>query len=200
MTPEQEARALARECLETRRWEGNVALMVLDAAFTSVGLNYFGTVVPAVKKIVGRDPSIDLEELSRARPIYSVWKNKRSWHVAKSVSKILLGYGKTDRERIRNWAKSTRLEEWEDDPVGRIKGVGLNTWQYLRMMGGVNTLMPDKIVKRFLEKEYKIQAEEDIKLIQKTEEKEPVFLCWLAWIKESGEHGKTTLCSDLFVQ
>ncbi len=195
MIPEQEARALARECLETRRWGGSVALMVLDAAFTSVGLSYFGTVVPAVRKIAERKPELDLEELSRARPLYSVWKNKRSWHVAKSVSRILLGYGETDRERIRNWAKSARLEEWKEDPIGRVKGVGLNTWQYLRMMGGVNTLMPDKIVKRFLEKEYGMRAENDLELIRKTEGKDPVFLCWLAWIKESGEHGKGFMTS-----
>jgi hypothetical protein len=33
--------------------------------------------------------------------------------------------------------------KWWEDPVGSIKGVGLVTFQYLRMMGGVDTVMPD---------------------------------------------------------
>ena len=33
------------------RYDGNVALMVIDASFTSLGLNYFTAVVPAVLKI-----------------------------------------------------------------------------------------------------------------------------------------------------
>ncbi len=39
---------------------------------------------------------------------------------------------------------------WEEDPLGRIKGVGLITFQYIRMMGGIDTVMPDRIVKRVI--------------------------------------------------
>jgi hypothetical protein len=49
---------------------------------------------------------------------------------------------------LRTWAANARLEGWREDPIGSIKGVGLVTFQYLRMMGGVDTIMPDKIVKR----------------------------------------------------
>jgi len=38
-----------QRCLKTERWYGNVVLMIVDAAFTSVGLNYFQTVVPNVE-------------------------------------------------------------------------------------------------------------------------------------------------------
>ncbi len=37
-------------CLRTERWGGSVVLMVVDAAFTSIGLNYFTAVVPKVKE------------------------------------------------------------------------------------------------------------------------------------------------------
>ncbi|MGC8912248.1 MAG: hypothetical protein ACP5K8_09260, partial [Nitrososphaeria archaeon] len=37
-------------CLKTERWGGNVVLMVVDAAFTSIGLNYFTAVVLKVKE------------------------------------------------------------------------------------------------------------------------------------------------------
>ena len=35
-------------CLRTERWGASVVLMVVDAAFTSIGLNYFTAVVPKV--------------------------------------------------------------------------------------------------------------------------------------------------------
>jgi hypothetical protein len=37
-------------CLMTERWGGCVVLMVVDAAFTSIGLNYFTAVVPKVEE------------------------------------------------------------------------------------------------------------------------------------------------------
>ena len=37
-------------CLRTERWGGSVVLMVADAAFTSIGLNYFTAVVPKVEE------------------------------------------------------------------------------------------------------------------------------------------------------
>jgi len=40
----------------------------------------------------------------------------------------------------------------EGKHIGRIKGVGLVTFQYLRMMGGIDTVMPDKIVKGVINK------------------------------------------------
>jgi hypothetical protein len=40
-------------CLKTERWRGNVVLMVVDAAFTSIGLNYFTAVVPKVEEFNG---------------------------------------------------------------------------------------------------------------------------------------------------
>ena len=36
--------------LRTERWRGSVVLMVVDAAFTSIGLNYFTAVVPKVEE------------------------------------------------------------------------------------------------------------------------------------------------------
>ena len=38
-------------CLNTERWDGCVVLMVVDAAFTSIGLNYFTAVVPKVEEV-----------------------------------------------------------------------------------------------------------------------------------------------------
>jgi hypothetical protein len=48
-----------------------------------------------------------------------------------------------DKSALRTWAANARLENWWEDPIGSIKGVGLVTFQYLRMMGGVDTVMSD---------------------------------------------------------
>jgi len=42
-------REICDRCLNTERWQGNVVLMVLDMAFTSVGVSYFNVVVPKIK-------------------------------------------------------------------------------------------------------------------------------------------------------
>jgi len=84
-----------KRCLETKRWGGSVVLMVLDAAFTSVGLNYFQIVVPG-------------------REVEEIWKNKRSWKIAKSIASYLVKIKQekkfSDREAFAYWAKHSGLE------------------------------------------------------------------------------------------
>jgi len=190
---------LCSRCLRTERWGGNVTLMIVDAAFTSIGLNYFTAVVPrvddfrrlfvetgqvkALKDLVGSD----LNELLR------VWKNRRSWAVAKGIASYLSSLPcKTDREALRDWARSSSLQGWQFNPIGRISGVGLVTYQYLRMMGGIDTVMPDKIVKRvvneILVKAGEAPVDDDIEFISKVEETaqrtgyRPIDLCWMTWM------------------
>ncbi|MBI5254126.1 MAG: hypothetical protein HY930_07030 [Euryarchaeota archaeon] len=45
-----EVRSYCDRCLATKRWSGSAVLMVVDAAFTSIGLNYFQAVVPKVEE------------------------------------------------------------------------------------------------------------------------------------------------------
>ncbi|MEM3437972.1 MAG: hypothetical protein QXP55_05545, partial [Nitrososphaerales archaeon] len=97
-----------------------------------------------------------------------------------------------DKKALRTWAKNANLEKWREDPIGRIKGVGLITFQYLRMMGGIDTVMPDKIVKRVIN-EILVKAgldpvNDDIKFIKRVEEialecgYKPIELCWMTWL------------------
>jgi hypothetical protein len=143
-------------CLRTERWGGSVVLMVVDAAFTSIGLNYFTAVVPKVeefkKKFVESGKIKNLRDLAEAdiNELRGVWKNMRSWIIAKEIASHLSTLSDNDKEALRNWARNAKLEDWREDPIGRIRGVGLITYQYLRMMGGVDTVMPDKIVKRVI--------------------------------------------------
>jgi hypothetical protein len=133
-----------------------------------------------------------LEE-AHVEELRKVWRNRRSWNIAKEIASYLstMGGG-DDRLALRTWAGNAKLEEWRKDPVGRIGGVGLVTFQYLRMMGGVDTVMPDKVVKRVIN-EILVKAGEkpingDIEFVKKAEQVatscgyRPIELCWMTWL------------------
>ncbi|MDI9644270.1 MAG: hypothetical protein QFX35_03500 [Candidatus Verstraetearchaeota archaeon] len=185
-------------CLRTERWGGSVLLMVVDASFTSIGLNYFTAVVPKVaafrKSLVETGRVRTLKDLAGAdqAELEGIWKNRRSWTAARGVASYLSSLPGSDRDSFRSWASSSKLVGWEDDPIGKVRGVGLVTYQYLRMMGGVDTVMPDKIVKRvineILQKAGQEPVYDDFKFIEKTEEiahssgYRPIELCWMTWL------------------
>ncbi|MHC1566548.1 MAG: HhH-GDP family DNA glycosylase [Candidatus Syntropharchaeia archaeon] len=200
-----EIREYCRRCLNTERWGGNVVLMIVDASFTSIGLKYFKTVVPKVERFrrefveTRKIKSVDDLAEANIEEFKNIWKNARSWRIAREIashlSEIKKERGFDDRQALIHWAKQSRLENWEKDPIGRIKGVGINTFQYLRMMGGIDTVMPDKIVKRVLgrifeEAEMAI-PENDIDFVREVEKMavktgyKAVELCWMTWLIHS---------------
>jgi hypothetical protein len=192
-------------CLAGARWHSNALLMIVDAAFDSIGLNYFQSVVPKVElfrqRYVETGHILTLEDLASAdvKDLKSVWKNARSWHVAREVAAHLLTVkvrcGLGDREALIHWAQHAPLDGWEHDPVGSISGVGINTYQYLRMMGGVDTVMPDKIVKKVIYEILNIAGMErpagDLEFIRMVERLAPqtgyraIELCWMTWLVQS---------------
>jgi hypothetical protein len=200
-----EVRDYCERCLKTRRWDSNVVLMIVDAAFTSIGLNYFQAVVPKVEKFrkefVESGKIRTLEDLATANndELEKVWKNRRSWQMAKSVASYLAKIKREnnldDRQAFVYWAKHTRLDNWENDPIGKINGVGINSFQYLRMMGGIDTVMPDKIVKRviseILAKANMKMPATDIEFVRLMERMAPdvgyraIELCWMTWLVQS---------------
>lgn len=196
---------LCRRCLETQRWQGNILSMIADAAFTSTGLNYFLTVVPAVLLFnqifleTGRLPTTEqLCHIPEAE-LQTVWKNRRSWQVAQNICAYLTSRRQAgcedDREALRSWATDSSLAEWKNDPIGSINGVGINTFQYLRMMGGIDTVMPDKIVKKILGKIHNEAGIDipytDMEFITYVEQLAPrtgyraIEFCWMTWLVQS---------------
>ncbi|GBE55146.1 MAG TPA: hypothetical protein ENH28_02645 [Euryarchaeota archaeon] len=198
-------RDAAVRCLSGKRWNGNAVLMVIDAAFTSIGVNYFTLVVPKVKEFreIYSEKFTGLEELSMLHydEVAWLWKNKRSWKVAcgiaSRISEIKKREKVNDLQALSLWASGVEIEHWEKDTIGRLNGVGINTIQYLRMMGGVDTAMPDKIVRRFIGKvaddPEEVFGMDNIKLIKKVQvlaekaEISSVEMCFLAWIEQYGE-------------
>ncbi len=200
-----EVRDAAVRCLSGKRWNGNAVLMVIDAAFTSIGVNYFTLVVPKVREF--RETYLEkftgFEELSMLYydEVAWLWKNKRSWKVVCGIASKLSEIKKiekvNDLQALSLWASSVEIEHWEKDTIGRLNGIGINTLQYLRMMGGVDTAMPDKIVRRFIGKVVDDPEEvfvmDNIKLIKKVQilaekaEISSVEMCFLAWIEQYRE-------------
>jgi len=195
----------SQRCLNTERWSSNVILMIVDAAFMSIGLNYFTAVVPKVAEF--RDEFIEthkiesLEDLTTTNYeiLAAVWRNRRSWHVAKSVAAYLTELKHAnefdDRKALIHWAQYTSLNNWQKDPIGSITGVGINTFQYLRMMGGIDTVMPDKIVKRVIvemlsKAELKVPSSDSdfIRLVEEIgsiTDYKATELCWMTWMIQS---------------
>jgi hypothetical protein len=115
--------------------------------------------------------------------------------VASCLGEIKRDKGLDDRQAFIYWAKHAQLDGWERDPIGEIKGVGINSFQYLRMMGGVDTVMPDKIVKRviaeILAKANMEMPSTDIDFVRLVERIAPevgyraIELCWMTWMVQS---------------
>jgi hypothetical protein len=192
-------------CLNSARWNGNPVLMIVDAAFDSIGLNYFQSVVPRVElfnqQFVETGEVLSIEDLIKIDDtgLRQIWKNARSWKVAREIAIYLVWVKRhkkiSDLDALIYWAKKAPLSGWERDPVGSIKGVGINTYQYLRMMGGVDTVMPDKIVKRVI---YEIldtagikRPANDIEFVLAVEALAPetgfraIEICWMTWLIQS---------------
>jgi hypothetical protein len=192
-----ELRFFCERCLKTERYGGNVVLMVVDAAFVSIGINYFNVIVPAVLRFGELLSNAGVRNLSEFlklsdEVLFSVWKNKRSWKVAREVAEYLVSLNGDDRIALRRWAAESSLENWKADPIGRIGGVGINTYQYLRMMGGIDTVMPDKIVRRYFHSLAAV-PKDDLAFIRWVEELakrmgcRAIELCWLTWFVQYDE-------------
>ena len=103
-------------CLRTERWGGSVVLMVVDAAFTSIGLNYFTAVVPKVeefsRKFVETGRIRDLKDLAEADidELRKVWRNRRSWKIAKEIASYLSTVSDDDKTALRTWAENAKLK------------------------------------------------------------------------------------------
>jgi hypothetical protein len=177
--------------------------MVVDAAFTSIGLNYFTAVVPNVvrfeKELLATGKVRTLEDISLLGldQVQSIWRNRRSWQMANSVASYLQELAVADsldeRGALRRWAANACLERWQEDPIGEINGVGITTFQYLRMMGGIDTAMPDKIVRRVVrqildESKIAMPTEKDLELVNTIDRMavlsgyRPIEICWMTWL------------------
>ena len=198
----KEAREYEKKCLNGEIWDGNAVLMVVDAALTSIGINYFKLVVPLVERFhndyVKTGQITSFEDFAKLSPedkrLRRIIDNKRSWSATINICKELNMIKeendlKSDLYALKFWAEKANYEKWSEDRIGKIHGVGLVTFQYLRLQAGVNTTVPDRMIRRVAEKEFGIKAKDSIDFIKKMEEYSSktgfsqTLFCWAAWLK-----------------
>ena len=197
-----DAKVYSDQCLTCSRWDGNVVLMVVDAAFTSIGMDYFHVVISGLHKFkeqyidTGEIRSVDDLPGHNSEHLTRIWRNTRSWSVAKSIASILAHIKQekdvNDMEAFRLWAHTADLQKLRDNPMAKVNGVGINTFQYLRIMAGVDTVMPDRIVKKIISEIMREANTEipstDIEFIYNVENialttgYRAVELCWMTWL------------------
>lgn len=89
---------------------------------------------------------------------------------------------KDDYEIMNRWATVTSHFDLDKNPIGRIKGIGIATFQHLRMNFGADTVKPDQRVKEVLAREYKLSLKNDLECISaveyiaKTTEKRVIYI------------------------
>jgi hypothetical protein len=158
---EVEYTTLATKFLQLDRWTGdNPLLLLADAAGTTTGQNYFSQVKPSVETFqehfldTGRITSfaelalLDQQD-SKLTEIFEAQRKRRVLIAGADVFANI--DAEHDLERLQQWAQDANPTTYTDDPFGQITGVGLRTFQYLRMIAGIDTVKPDIQVQRFIE-------------------------------------------------
>jgi hypothetical protein len=134
-------------------------LLLADAAGTTTGQNYFAHVKPSVKSFqerfleTGRIASfVELADLERDNPdLSAIFEAERKRRALVDGAAVLADVdGEGDLDCLQRWAERADPYNHSDDSFGRINGVGLRTFQYLRMIAGVDTVKPDIQVARFI--------------------------------------------------
>ncbi len=196
----KEAEGFAKLCRTGRRWGGKAVLIILDACLDSTGLNYFTVVVPKVNYF--REKYVDSGVVSKCddfkkiseKELLSMFKNERVWKAMKEICGFIAERNISGDEikTLKDWAENADPFKFKNDEVGRINGVGISTFQYLRIQSGVDTIMPDKIIMKWISKNFKeVKTPYECILegnrISKILNISQIELCWAIWIKESGE-------------
>lgn len=143
------------------RWTGSdPVLLVADAAGSASGLNYKNIVKPHVEQFRERfvetgdvTTLADLAELE-SDPKFAAEFTVGRPNIVYEVPQALLE--RTDSETddltlLQTWARNADPERYRTDPIGSISGIGIATFQYLRMIAGVDTAKPDIQVEKFIE-------------------------------------------------
>lgn len=151
----------AEKFLQLDRWTGdNPLLLLADAAGTTTGQNYFTHVKPSVEtfrtRFLSSGQITSFSELASLNQqdstLQQIFEAERKRRVLIRGADVLADIdAETDLARLQHWARQADPYNHSRDPVGRIKGVGLRTFQYLRMIAGVDTVKPDIQVRRFVE-------------------------------------------------
>lgn len=152
---------LARGFLEFDRWTGDdPRLLVAEAAASTTGQSFLGGVEPAVSRFrssfveTGRvDTFADLAAIDvEDDDLVDALGAQRKRHVLLEIATVLADRPEDDDlAGLRGWAAEADHYRYDEDPIGRITGVGPSTFQYLRQLAGVDAACPDPTMHSFID-------------------------------------------------
>lgn len=137
----------------------NTAVLVCIDAVLSINRQYYKFVVPRItyfqnnySDIITLNQLLNLIEKKGIEGFSECWNYKHNsrvetlyYLVKKLIDISKKYYGNTELECLRNWAKLSMPSDYKNF---NVKGVGLATYQYIRMMLGASTVKPDIHIKR----------------------------------------------------
>ena len=161
---------LTKDFLERRRWGGDPVCLLAEAAAATTGQRYATGIYPTVRRF--REAFIETGRLQRFAELAALdledddliesfgAQRKRqvlieaAGELADRVDSVGERDDRTDRrsdlESLQDWAFEADPFHYDTDPIGAIDGVGPGSFQYLRMLAGVDTVKPDPEVTQLL--------------------------------------------------
>ncbi|MCU4741902.1 hypothetical protein OB955_20860 [Halobacteria archaeon AArc-m2/3/4] len=179
---------LAAAFLDLERWTGDDPVLLLaEAAASTTGQHYFTGVKPTVERF--RETFVDSGRVTTFSELAALQLEddalvetvgaERKRHVLLEGARVFADRpAGDDLEALQSWASEADYYRYEEDPIGGISGVGPATFQYLRMLAGVDTAKPDPAVTSFVET---IGDEIDSPYLDASDPRRAVASCeWLA--------------------
>lgn len=152
---------LAQAFLDLDRWTGDDPVLLLaEAAASTTGQRFATGIRPSVERFrdafvdTGRADTIaDVAALDpEANALVEAFGAQRKRHVLVEAATVLDDRPEDDDlAALQGWAAEADVYAYDADPIGAISGVGPSSFQYLRMLAGVDTAKPDPEVARLVE-------------------------------------------------
>ncbi len=162
-------------------------LLLAEGAASSTGQSYATGIRPTVERFrdafVATDRVRSFDDLAALEledeDLVEAFGAQRKRNVLLEAAAIFADRPEDDDlEALRAWAAEADVYRYGEDPIGAISGVGPATFQYLRMLAGIDTAKPDPEVTALLAV---VAAEADVAELEGLEGLRSVAACeWLA--------------------
>lgn len=139
----------------------NAVLVCLDASL-SINRKYYTFVVPRIIYFQNKYPDITkLDDLIKLIDTVGIDGFRECWNynhpdrvrllydLCNRLLEISKSYDGDELTALRNWAKDITVNDYIDF---KVNGIGVATFQYIRMLLGANTVKPDVHIKNEISK------------------------------------------------
>lgn len=131
---------------------------ILMLVVLSANRNFEKVVRENIERVKKNFPFLTLSDLARLteergfRQFKDIWghADEKKYLTLKSLTHAFLNLDPfselSDFDRMRRWAEDANLLEIKSNPIGKLKNVGIATFQHLRLALGIDTVKPDQRV------------------------------------------------------